>query len=252
MSNAITIGHDSEFGLNRFGHIWSALDAFGDEVFEDDNGRFFADNMNCEIAINPVTTLAEFHSKTEGLLSQVRDRGYSLIMKPVIKYPEKCLDHPMARISGCNPDLSAYHLEDNVSPDFAEMDSTRSCGAHIHAALHGADPYRFARWMDMLVTLPMLKHEAKSTRRELYGKAGCMRVKPYGCEYRTLSNVWLDSNDRREFVWEMTHKAIELTRTTDPAIIDDWWDVPIAIDAHDIPLAQNCIDRLYIYGVTNV
>lgn len=105
--------------------------------------------------------------------------------------------------------------------------------------------------MDLLVTLPLLKHETPSNRRSMYGGAGCLRVKPYGGEYRVLSNVWLDDTAKREFVWEMTHKAAELC-STDPSTIEDWWDIPEAIDTHDLVLAQRCIDRLYIYGVTSL
>jgi hypothetical protein len=249
-----TNGHDSEFGLVSLatGQLQSALDVFGEEVFEDSNGRYFADNMNCEIAINPVTSLEDWHSKTEGLLSQIRDKGFELVMKPVIVYPDRCMSHPLSKISGCNPDHSAYTRDTNQAPNFKQMDGTRSCGAHVHASLEGADPFNYARWMDALVTLPMLKYEEKTTRRDLYGKAGCMRVKEYGAEYRTLSNVWLDSEDKREFVFEMSHRAAELCKTQDPALIEDWWDIPIAIDTHDLELAERCIDRLYIYGVTHV
>ena len=248
----ITIGHDSEFGLVKGGEIISALNVFNDMVFEDENGRYFADNMNVEIAINPVTTLKDFHGKTEGLLGHVRGLGYEPLMQPVIKYDDKYLSHPLAKISGCNPDFNAYSEGENNAPDFTTMDGTRSCGAHIHAQLDGANPFWFARWMDMLVALPLLQYEEKSDRRSLYGGAGCLRVKPYGGEYRTLSNVWLGDKARREFVWAMTHKAVALTHTTDPSTVDEWVDVPTAIDTHDVELAQRCIDRLYLYGVTQV
>ena len=244
-----TIGHDSEFGLMQGGQIVSALDAFNEDVHTTEAGRFFADNMNCEIAIEPVTTLDKFHQYTEDLLGAVRGMGYELVMKPTIKYPERCMEHKMARVSGCNPDYSPYHMATNDAPDFTTSDSTRSCGAHIHASLApDQDPYWFSRWMDVYVGLPLLFAEEKSTRRDMYGKAGCMRVKPYGAEYRVLSNVWLDDPVKREFVWHGTHKAIEMSNV-EPEEIMDWWDVPMAIDSHDLELAQRCIDRLYMYGV---
>tara|TARA_R110000851_G_scaffold37319_4_gene96454 strand:+ start:872 stop:1627 length:756 start_codon:yes stop_codon:yes gene_type:complete len=248
----ITIGHDSEFGLTKNNRIISALDVFGSKVYEDENGRAFADNMNCEIAINPVTTLQGFHDKTTNLLQYVTDRGYGQAMLPVIRYDDKYLDHPDARISGCNPDFNAYFMENNNAPDFTDMDGTRSCGAHVHAQLTSGNPYWFTRWMDALVAVPLLKYEDKSTRRSLYGGAGCLRVKPYGAEYRSLSNVWLGDKARREFVWEMTHKAVVLSETTDPASIEMWEDIPTAIDQHDVDLAQRCIDRLYMYGVVSL
>lgn len=251
MKQSITIGHDSEFALAQHGMAVSALDVFNEDVYEDIHGRYFADNMNMEIAINPVTSLKDFHGHTESLLDNVKGMtGYDLMFEPVIKYDSKYLSHPLALISGCNPDLNAYTEKVNEAPVFSEMDGTRSLGGHIHAQLDGANPYWFARWMDMLVAVPLLQHETPSSRRELYGQAGCLRVKPYGAEYRTLSNVWLDSEDKREFVYEMTHRAVELAHTKDPNDVEQWWDVMLAINNHDLDLASQVMDRLYIYGVT--
>ncbi len=39
-------------------------------------------------------------------------------------------------------------------------------------------------------------YDKDTERRGMYGKAGAFRPKPYGVEYRTLSNAWL-SNDER-------------------------------------------------------
>lgn len=243
----VTIGHDSEFGLIRNGVITSALSNL--YPFESPDGRGFPDNMNAEIAINPVTTLKDFHSKTEGLLSIVKGQGFDLLMDPTIKYPDEALQHPLAYISGCNPDLSAYSQLENEAPDFTKMDATRSCGAHIHVGDEGVDPYRLAQWMDAYVALPLLLKEKPSTRRSLYGGAGCLRIKPYGMEYRTLSNVWLDSEELRAFVWENTHKAVEAARAKPFDTVDDWWNVPEAIDTHNLKLATDMINHLEPIGV---
>ncbi len=248
---ARTFGHDSEFGIKQGSMILSALDVYDDNVYEDEKGRYFADNMNVEIAINPVTTLKDWHGHTEHLLGKVRDQGYDLVMEPVIVYPDEALKHPTARISGCNPDYSPYFLRNNLAPDFADMDGTRSCGAHVHAELRGEMVNWWARWMDIHVTLGLLAREKKSSRRSLYGQAGCLREKPYGGEYRALSNVWLDDPALREYVWEGSHKAIESAKI-DPNTIDNWDEIPTAIDTHDIELAQRCLDRLYVYGVAKL
>ena len=245
---SLTIGHDSEFGLVRDGQILSALDHI--KPYESEDGRYFPDNLNTEIAINPVTTLKAFHEKTEGLLNHIRDQGFELLLEPVIHYPDEALTHPQAYISGCNPDLSGYTLEENEAPDFADMDGTRSAGAHIHAGDKDIDPFNFARWMDVFVAIPLLFKETPSERRSLYGSAGCLRVKPYGAEYRTLSNVWLDDKALREFVWEGTHKAVAHSKK------EDMFDTPLveavqeAINKHDLDMAQRVLDYSYVFGVT--
>jgi hypothetical protein len=243
----MTMGHDGEGGLSLNGQFVSALD--GMLAFETKDGRAFPDNMNWEIAINPVTTLKEWHSKTENLLNGIRGQGYDLVFDPVIKYPDEALLNPDAYISGCNPDESAYTMDINTAPDFKVMDATRSCGDHVHVGVDGLDPYSFSRWMDLYVGIPLLFKEKPSNRREMYGKAGCLRVKDYGAEYRTLSNVWTGDKALREFVWEGTHKAVEASLKHDLFSIEDWHEIPTAIDTGDLALAQRVLDRLYILGV---
>lgn len=245
----VTVGHDSEFGLELKGEIVSALDHISREDYPE--GSLFPDNLNCEIAITPVTELKDFHLKTESLLNRVRDKGFNLIMEPTIDYPEEALTHPDATKSGCNPDFDAYTMQENIAPDFTAT-NIRSCGAHIHAALDGVSPFEWAKWMDLLVAIPLLCVEKESTRRQMYGASGCLRVKPYGGEYRTLSNVWLEDEALREFVWKGTHKAIEMAGSSDFRNIQDWHHIPAAIDEHDTESANRIIDRCYIWGVQDV
>ena len=42
----------------------------------------------------------------------------------------------------------------------------------------------------------------------MYGKAGCIRVKPYGVEYRTLSNAWLNSEELMAWVFRATQAGM--------------------------------------------
>ena len=46
-------------------------------------------------------------------------------------------------------------------------------------------------------------------RRSMYGKAGSFRPKPYGMEYRTLSNRWIFNTDLIRFVYNATQEALE-------------------------------------------
>ena len=43
----------------------------------------------------------------------------------------------------------------------------------------------------------------------MYGAAGAFRPKPYGVEYRVLSNAWLLTEDRMRFVYKQTVKAVK-------------------------------------------
>jgi len=45
-------------------------------------------------------------------------------------------------------------------------------------------------------------------RRELYGKAGAMRPKPYGWEYRSLSNFWVFIPEFTSWIWNATQASL--------------------------------------------
>ena len=53
----------------------------------------------------------------------------------------------------------------------------------------------------------MLFRSKDTQRRELYGKAGEVRFKEYGVEYRTLSNFWTFNSDNIKFVWDQCQKV---------------------------------------------
>ncbi|OYV41139.1 MAG: hypothetical protein B7Z80_02685 [Rhodospirillales bacterium 20-64-7] len=55
--------------------------------------------------------------------------------------------------------------------------------------------------MDYFLGIHSLLWDKDGTRRKLYGKAGAFRPKPYGMEYRVLSNRWLDSPDLTRWVY---------------------------------------------------
>ena len=45
-------------------------------------------------------------------------------------------------------------------------------------------------------------------RKKLYGKAGAYRPKPYGLEYRSLSNFWVFDDKLIRWVWRNTERAL--------------------------------------------
>jgi hypothetical protein len=61
-----------------------------------------------------------------------------------------------------------------------------------------AEAMDIVRCLDTVIGLQSLFLDEGKERRKLYGRAGCMRKKPYGLEWRTLSNFWVfTAYDRR-------------------------------------------------------
>jgi hypothetical protein len=52
-------------------------------------------------------------------------------------------------------------------------------------------------------------------RKQLYGKAGAFRAKPYGVEYRTLSNFWIFNDNLIRWVWNNTQRALDSVGVVD-------------------------------------
>jgi hypothetical protein len=94
--------------------------------------------------------------------------------------------------------------------------------------------------MDFYLGLPSLAYDSDQERREMYGKAGCCRYKPYGTEYRTLSNAWLKSEALMRWVYRNTVKGMnELMAGNNLA--DKYGDIQEIINTGDKKAANKII-----------
>ena len=118
---------------------------------------------------------------------------------------------------GCDPDFNGWDGKSNVKPDGDRP--MRTASGHVHIGwtegkniLDGSHLHQCAmaaRQMDFFLGLGSLFYDSDKERREMYGKAGCYRPKPYGAEYRTLSNAWLNSEKLMRWVYRNTVKGME-------------------------------------------
>ncbi|HUP80335.1 MAG TPA: hypothetical protein VM260_17400, partial [Pirellula sp.] len=67
-----------------------------------------------------------------------------------------------------------------------------------------------AKQLDYTVGLYSLEYDDDKTRREMYGKPGSFRPKPYGMEYRTLSPLWLKETRHTSMVYQGSIKALRM------------------------------------------
>lgn len=122
------------------------------------------------------------------------------------------LTHPNALIFGCEPDYDAWKMTENKKPTSSNI-NLRTAGGHIHVGSK-VDMVQGVRNMDLCLGVPsvILDNTPESiTRRELYGKAGAMRPKSYGWEYRTLSNFWMFKDSLVKWVYSATENACNMT-----------------------------------------
>jgi hypothetical protein len=62
----------------------------------------------------------------------------------------------------------------------------------------------------------------------MYGRAGAFRPKPYGVEYRVLSNVWLRESSMVKWIWNQTFYAVE-SLFNGSSLVEKHGDYPIDI-----------------------
>ena len=90
--------------------------------------------------------------------------------------------------------------------------------------------------MDLFLGCPSIILDKDNKRRELYGKAGAYRNKPYGVEYRTLSNFWLTSSKLMQWVYKRTAFALNWVADNSKNDAVEW-------DIYTATAIQECINK---------
>lgn len=185
-------------------------------------GAVQRDGMAAEFNIDPARTFAEFNNNIEKVmtaLSGFLPDGYTAQAVPFVIFDRETFeDTPDEyKVLGCSPDWNAWE-EDLNPPPLSEDPFFRAAGGHLHVGwgkdysmddtLHLRNCFDLIRQLDWFLGAWSLKLDPDCRRRELYGKAGSCRLKDYGVEYRTLSNFWITTTDRRLAVWNRMQMAI--------------------------------------------
>ncbi len=184
------------------------------------------DNVLAEITIPPASCFEEFFKAItkarEYIHSTIPENLETVALASAI-LDEKYLQTDQARAFGCEPDFNAYTKGINEKP-FCENFQLRSCGGHIHTGFDGievkfrGDVYNYevdeqrasiVRMLDLHVSVPLVIMEPDSERKLLYGKAGAFRPKPYGLEYRSPSNWYLNDESTVKWAFESVQNAFK-------------------------------------------
>jgi len=224
-----TFGCDPElFLMNKEGEFVSAaglVPGTKEEPYKVPGGAVQVDGMAAEFNIDPASTFSEFNQNINTVLKHLRrivPKDLRMVPVPSATFSEKVWNESPeeAKVLGCTPDFNAWTGEINPVPNTDDDPRTRCAGGHLHVGWtedadfsdvnHITNCCDLVRQFDWYLGGWSLRVDNDSTRRKLYGKAGAMRVKPYGVEYRVLSNFWLTTYDRRLAVWNRMQKAIQM------------------------------------------
>jgi len=156
------------------------------------------DNVALEFNIPPASSEEEFINNLEvakQAISSMLPNGMRMSFTPSVIFADDQLFHPEAMTFGCDPDFDAWRGRMNKIANIPiELSNLRAAGGHIHFGYEDPDNEVnriIIKSCDLHLGVPSILMDTDTSRKILYGKAGAFRNKPYGCEYRTLSNFWL-------------------------------------------------------------
>lgn len=228
----ITIGADPELFLRKGGQFCSAYGLIPGtkiEPYPVEHGAVQVDGMAVEFNIDPAGSKDEFNYNIHTVLNQLRamvPKEYQIENVSDVCFPQDYLkSQPEEAVRlGCDPDFNAY--TGNVNPPPQEGGEMRTAAGHIHIGwenkakesrvAHYEECCMLTKQLDYLLGIPSILLDRDGfRRRKMYGQAGAFRPKPYGMEYRVLSNFWLKSDALMEWVYENTKQAFYLLAEKD-------------------------------------
>lgn len=189
-------------------------------------GAVQRDGVAAEFNIIPATTLNEFTRNIFTTFNELqrmvrsKSKDYTLVFDPTATFSKEYFDGlpPYTKELGCTPDWDAYHCIPNDKPHTDEPFRTGAGHIHIGWAEQGehfnpdedhiATCASVVKQLDVALYVPSLLWDSDEKRRELYGKIGAFRPKPYGLEYRPLSNKWVTDPLLHKYIFNTIQKAM--------------------------------------------
>lgn len=223
MSMKITVGADPELFVKKDDKFRSAhglIPGTKESPHKVHLGAVQVDGMALEFNIDPVDNADDFCRNILTVMDQMKKMvpDYEFAIVPSCKFNGNHFraQPDEAKELGCTPDYNAYTLKENPRPD--NTTTMRTASGHIHiGGFETDDPLgdehmircaTLVKQLDFYLGLPSVLFDNDTNRRKMYGAAGAFRPKPYGLEYRVLSNAWLLNSDRMRFVFDQTILAV--------------------------------------------
>lgn len=217
----------------------------------DDKGNAIqTDNVMVEFCVPPANNALDLNANIRYCLNfidgMLPDNMETVIQASAV-LDKKYLKNKQAKQFGCDPDFNVYTLSPNTPPD--SRGQLRSAGGHVHVGYENPNfemNLKIVRAMDLFLGIPSLVLDKDTRRKEMYGKSGAYREKPYGIEYRVLSNFWIQNETTVQWAFNQTMKAVEFAAEEDWLDDDTTANIQLAINNQDLDLACKLAKRFNI------
>lgn len=240
----VTIGADPEVFVSQGTQILSAIGTIGGSKEAPRpvrSGAVQEDNVLAEFNINPAHNLQEFISNIKDVYGDMSDILLQHKLQPMVisshRFKKQQLESwgEKAMEFGCSSEYDAWTTKVLKKPNASS--TLRTAGGHIHIGYDNPDEginNRIAQIMDYTLAIPSVLVDTDKLRRKMYGKPGAVRHKPYGVEYRTLSNFWIASEELMTWAYNQT-----VAVTQDLSILDTFMSVVSPKEVQDVILKSD-------------
>lgn len=263
---AISLGADPEILLtDPSGKPWGAVECSTGTKEEPEKvaqGAVQVDGMALEYNIDPAKNISDWVDNHNIVLDQLEEKankqGLTLCDSSLLDYTQYIAEAKPSDdelLFGCDPDLNAGTGEENEMPENDGSIKFRTAGGHVHVGFsnwaetcdNALETARvLTKMMDATLGLWSVIEDSGIERKQLYGNAGAFRIKPYGFEYRTLSNFWVFEQDKLEYVFTTVTNLFSLPTpkllSLASRIENLYPQIEEAINTNNTPLANEMIE----------
>ena len=256
------IGTDTELFLRKDGKFISAhglIPGSKANPYPVKKGMVQVDGMALEFGIDPAATWPKFRNNINTVLSRLQDMipdNTEMALTASAHFDDKIMkEQPQEAIElGCDPDYNAWTGEENPAP--LPHPTMRTAGGHIHIGFvegklkeagdqaHFEDCRAVAKELDYYNGLYAVCQDEDVLRISMYGKAGAFRPKPYGVEYRVLSNFWLLRSDYMKRIFDGCLWAMNGLKNKQTAVDSQGDEAQYIINSNNVEGAAFILQRL--------
>lgn len=215
--------------------------------------QLLCDNVMVEFNTPPVESKEDFIKVHLQGISFIKDRLPDNVDIDIVASKDfelSMLKSKLARKFGCMPDFDIWTEYPNKSP--SSKRNWRSAAGHIHISYDNPSVVKslfLSKLCDYFLGVPSTILDEDTRRKELYGKAGAVRLKKFGFEYRVLSNFWLKSEENMSLVYDQIQSVFKFANDNPEFEFEDSEEVIDIINTYNKEKALNFINKYEEYMV---
>ena len=216
------------------------------------------DNVMVEYCLPPTLNPIEFYNNFRACVEwteSIIPAELQVVIKASARLDEEFLQDPQAKRFGCEPDFNAW-LEGTRNQSPSNKTNLRTAGGHLHVSYEEPDyedRLDLIKSLDIFLGIPSIILDPDKERKKMYGKAGAMRFKSWGVEYRSLSNFWLGSLELVQSAFKGVEMAVEFYNSGKIAKLtdEDQLSIQTCINTGDEALALQLVHKYQLESILN-